>query len=459
MGPTYYMRLKHMVKDKINYRTTGPRTKLTRQTVGGRANDGGLRVGEMERDAIISHGAVNMLTESMMERGDKYYMAVCNKTGMIAIYHPEKNLFFSPMSDGPIQFIGSLNNPEQQMHIKNVSKYGRSFSIVCVPYTLKLLLQELQCMNVSLRIITEDNIDQMENMKFSRNVERLIQRPVANMNEIIAMNKRALNMRDGKKDVLERSPLDIPDIPSPLYAPIESPQYVPDSASIPSRTPGSQSPPYASESPPYVPDSASIPSRTPGSQSPPYATDSPISENEKIGGQINIEGEETEFQKGEFVIFQGGKPSDIWRVKDVGNGFVTIENSNTQSNNDNIRIVNPIDLHKFTPDQSFQSVPQYTQPTMYQPPAVNFSPTIVVGDNNKMGYDQSNPNPNPNPNYNSNDSSVGNFVMKKTEEPNLEKINVDSNNENKETKETKEIKDTKESGGGFLNFFNIRKLE
>ena len=45
IGPTYYMRLKHMVKDKINYRAQGPRTALTRQTVHGRANDGGLRIG------------------------------------------------------------------------------------------------------------------------------------------------------------------------------------------------------------------------------------------------------------------------------------------------------------------------------------------------------------------------------------------------------------------------------
>ena len=73
-----------MVKDKINYRAKGPREALTRQTLGGRANDGGLRIGEMERDCIISHGATSFLQDSMLNRGDNYYMAVCNNSGMVS---------------------------------------------------------------------------------------------------------------------------------------------------------------------------------------------------------------------------------------------------------------------------------------------------------------------------------------------------------------------------------------
>merc|ERR1711965_727187 len=94
-GPTYYMRLKHMVKDKINYRARGPITKLTRQPVSGRANDGGLRIGEMERDAVISHGMSHFLQESMMERADKFQLAICNHTGMVSIYNPNRDIMIS----------------------------------------------------------------------------------------------------------------------------------------------------------------------------------------------------------------------------------------------------------------------------------------------------------------------------------------------------------------------------
>ena len=171
IGPTYYMRLKHMVKDKINYRATGPRTNLTRQTVQGRANDGGLRIGEMERDGVLAHGMSYFLNESFLIRGDEYFMAVCNKTGAIAIYNEGRSLFLSPFADGPIKFH---TNPDGTMNIKNISKYGRSFSILRIPYSFKLLIQELQAMNIQMLIVTEDNIDNLLSLSYSNNINSLL---------------------------------------------------------------------------------------------------------------------------------------------------------------------------------------------------------------------------------------------------------------------------------------------
>jgi DNA-directed RNA polymerase beta subunit len=112
IGPTYYMRLKHMVKDKINYRATGKRNFLTRQTNQGRANDGGLKIGEMERDGIMANGLSYFLNESYMVRGDQYFMGICNKTGAIAVYNPETNLFLSPLADGPLVFNKNIEGQE-----------------------------------------------------------------------------------------------------------------------------------------------------------------------------------------------------------------------------------------------------------------------------------------------------------------------------------------------------------
>jgi DNA-directed RNA polymerase II subunit RPB2 len=170
LGPTYYMRLKHMVKDKINYRARGPRTVLTRQTVQGRANDGGLRVGEMDRDAIIGYGMAGFLNESMMERGDKYYMAICNKSGTIAVYNESRNIFLSPIVDGPLKFVGNLEN---ELNVVPISRFGREFSIVKVPYAFKLLYQELLTMNVQMRLITDDNVDQTVSLTKTDNVKIL----------------------------------------------------------------------------------------------------------------------------------------------------------------------------------------------------------------------------------------------------------------------------------------------
>ena len=286
MGPTYYMRLKHMVKDKINYRARGPNQVLTRQPVQGRANDGGLRIGEMERDGVCAHGLAHFLNESFLVRADEYHMAVCNKTGLISIYNEEKNLFLSPYSDGPIKFH---TNPDGSINIKNVSRFGRSFSLLRIPYSFKLLIQELQVMNIQMRIITDANIDQLMSMSYSNNITKLLHQEGETKEELETIikdySKNIIN-EINKQSVLETKQIqEKPIIPSPVeiestppYAP-NSPPYAPDSPPYAPDSPpyAPNSPPYAPNSPPYAPDSPPYAPNSPpyAPDSPPYAPDSP----------------------------------------------------------------------------------------------------------------------------------------------------------------------------------------
>ena len=270
IGPTYYMRLKHMVKDKINYRARGPNTVLTRQPVQGRANDGGLRIGEMERDGVLAHGMSYFLNESFMVRGEQkdYYIAVCNKSGAIAIYNESKNLFLSPAVDGPIKFN---TNPDGSQSIMNISRFGRSFSILKVPYAFKLLMQELQVMNVQMRIITEENVDQLLSMSYSDNINKLLKsdKPVAELiRETTSNLQRKLNIRDKKQDLY----IGNPEMPEPANIGT-SPEYVNNSSDY-----SPNSPPYAPNSPAYIPTSpAGYNTISPpiAPTSPPYAPGSP----------------------------------------------------------------------------------------------------------------------------------------------------------------------------------------
>ena len=83
MGLVYYQRLRHMVHDKSQARSTGPVDILTQQPLKGRKKGGGIRMGEMERDAMLAHGLSQIVNERLFLSSDKSQGYVCNKCGMM----------------------------------------------------------------------------------------------------------------------------------------------------------------------------------------------------------------------------------------------------------------------------------------------------------------------------------------------------------------------------------------
>ena len=142
IGPVYYQRLKHMVSDKQHSRSIGPMVNLTRQPAEGRSRDGGFRIGEMERDVILSHGASVFCRERFYDVSDKYTTHVCDMCGMIVAYND-------------ISMKKKHSNSDMSVHLCNTCGNMSDFSRIEVPYAFKLLSQELQTINIVPRIITE----------------------------------------------------------------------------------------------------------------------------------------------------------------------------------------------------------------------------------------------------------------------------------------------------------------
>ena len=95
VGNMYYLKLKHLVANKIHSRARGPIQLLTRQPTEGRAKEGGLRLGEMEKDTFVAHGASMLLKERF--DSDKTIVPVCENCGIIAIKDDYKNKSYCPI--------------------------------------------------------------------------------------------------------------------------------------------------------------------------------------------------------------------------------------------------------------------------------------------------------------------------------------------------------------------------
>ncbi len=132
IGPIYYQRLHHLVSNKMHVRSRGPVQLLTLQPTEGRAREGGLRFGEMERDCLIGYGSSMVVRERLLEESDKTTQLVCNKCGMFAYHDYIKNKDLCPLCE------------------------SEEVSPIEISYAFKLLLGEIRSMFIFPRILLKE---------------------------------------------------------------------------------------------------------------------------------------------------------------------------------------------------------------------------------------------------------------------------------------------------------------
>lgn len=143
MGVVYYQRLRHMVSDKFQVRSTGPINPLTKQPIKGRKFGGGIRFGEMERDSLLAHGAAYLLHDRLHSCSDYSVSDVCRHCGLMI------STMSLPLAGGAAGAVRAMDGAAAQRNpFCRVCGTGKYVERVAVPYVFRYLVTELASMNI-----------------------------------------------------------------------------------------------------------------------------------------------------------------------------------------------------------------------------------------------------------------------------------------------------------------------
>lgn len=162
IGVVYYQRLRHMVNDKFQVRTTGPVNAVTMQPVKGRKRNGGIRIGEMERDALIGHGTAFMLQDRLLTCSDYTQTPLCRLCGLLLntqMLVPRIGTYATVRCRSCAEKLelykekGVFVSEDSIWQDGSGTKYvgGQNTTTVAIPFVLKYLDSELSAMGIKMR--------------------------------------------------------------------------------------------------------------------------------------------------------------------------------------------------------------------------------------------------------------------------------------------------------------------